>query len=127
MVQASQIVNEPEQSSGSRGTLRTSALRALVVALIPAIPIAAGFAITAGTVRAGSPKTAGYNPIAPAPPFVSRSPARQGSTVAIVREPTVMRRSAGGPPLAKLGTHTEFGSPQALWVVSRSSGWLGVI
>jgi len=38
-----------------------------------------------------------------------------------------MRSAPAGAELAQLGTRTEFGSPAALWVVSRVRGWLGVI
>ena len=38
-----------------------------------------------------------------------------------------MRAAPGGRRIAFLPTHTDFGSPQALWVVARAPGWLGVI
>src|SRR5205085_7127883 len=47
--------------------------------------------------------------------------------VALLQRPTRMRVSPGGSPLAKRPVRTEFGSPQAMWVVRRSGPWLGVI
>ncbi len=38
-----------------------------------------------------------------------------------------MRSSPGGHAYAKLGLRTEFGSPEALWVIRRAGAWLGVV
>jgi lipoprotein-anchoring transpeptidase ErfK/SrfK len=103
---------------------------AVLAALIPAVPIVAGFVITAGSVGVAKVKAAGYNAVAPAPPAVAHRtglPAGSGELVAVVLHSTTMRAAPAGRPLAPLGTRTGFGSPQALWVVQHSPGWLGVI
>ena len=38
-----------------------------------------------------------------------------------------MHAEPGGATLARIPTRTGFGSPQTVWVVARSPGWLGVI
>jgi L,D-transpeptidase catalytic domain len=103
---------------------------AVLAVLIPLVPIAAGLAITSGGARPGASTTAGFNPVAPAPRAAPRKtdlPAGTGSLVAVVLHGTTMRTAPGARLLAKLGTRTDFGSPEALWVVKLSPGWLGVI
>jgi lipoprotein-anchoring transpeptidase ErfK/SrfK len=115
------------QTSGSR--TRRWWIAALA-ALIPAVPIVAGFVITAGSVGVAKVKAAGYNAVAPAPPAVARGerlPPGSGELVAVIRHRTTMRTAPAGRPLTSLGTRTGFGSPQALWVIQHSPGWLGVI
>jgi lipoprotein-anchoring transpeptidase ErfK/SrfK len=110
-----------------------SALLSLFVALIPLAPIVAGFVITSGARPAAAAVSARLSPVNAAAPAVpakapgSTLPPGRGSLVAILRHPTTMRASAGGRGLARVGTHTDFGSPQALWVLRRTAGWLGVV
>ncbi len=46
--------------------------------------------------------------------------------MALIQHPTEMRSSPGGHAYAKVGTTTEFGSPEAMWVERLSGRWLGV-
>jgi lipoprotein-anchoring transpeptidase ErfK/SrfK len=107
---------------------RSTASRAFVVvlALIPAVPIIAGFLITSHSASAGPP-VAGYNPTAQTSRLTSQPPSEQGAMVARVLRRTVMRADPGGRKLAVLRTRTEFGSPENLLVVNRAPGWLGVV
>lgn len=105
---------------------------ALLAALIPGVPIVAGFVITAHAGAGAGAAAASYSAVklGASPPGASRRagpPAGPGALVALVLHPTTMRVAAGGRPFARLQTRTEFGSPEALWVVQRSPGWLGVI
>jgi hypothetical protein len=54
-------------------------------------------------------------------------PPGNGNLVAVVEHPTEMRSSPGGRGYAKVATRTQFGSPQAMWVVRLSGPWLGVV
>jgi lipoprotein-anchoring transpeptidase ErfK/SrfK len=56
-----------------------------------------------------------------------RLPSGRGAVVALLRHPTALRAKPGGRVVAKLGKKTEFGSPQAMWVVRHSGQWLGVV
>ncbi len=95
--------------------------------LLAVVPIVAGVALTSGTV---APQRAAYTPTA-TPPAPAKStaqlPTGPGVLVALVLHPSTMRSSPGGASLGRLQTHTQFGSPQMLWVVSRSGPWLGVV
>lgn len=97
--------------------------------LLAVVPIVAGVVLTSGTVAA---QRAAYTPTpAPPTPAPARStaqlPSGPGVLVALVRHASTMRSSPGGASLGPLQTHTQFGSPQMLWVVSRSGPWLGVV
>jgi len=126
--------------SRARRARRTLAL-AGIVAVVALVPVLAGLLIGAGSAAAPA-TTPGYTPVttgAKQPPLTAGGqrpatansadgiPAGAGALVALVRHPTTMRSAPAGPPLAKLGTRTEFGSPEALWVVSHVPGWLGVV
>jgi lipoprotein-anchoring transpeptidase ErfK/SrfK len=116
--------------------------RALLVALailVPAVPVAIGIGISLRQPGAGAATavstTAGFTPTGSAP-IASKAPATHGSQaipggtgalVALLRHPTALRATPAGPTLARLGTRTQFGSPQALWVVKHVPGWLGVM
>jgi L,D-transpeptidase catalytic domain len=54
-------------------------------------------------------------------------PPGNGPLVALVVHPTTLRSSPDGVSLTRLGTHTEFGSPEVLWVVRQTPGWLGAV
>jgi hypothetical protein len=106
--------------------------------LLPAIPIAVGIAIGLQKPAAGSAATT-TETLTPALPAASGGAARKvtpsapaipggsGALVALLQRPTDLRASAGGPSIARLGTKTEFGSPEILWVVKHVPGWLGVM
>jgi hypothetical protein len=109
--------------------------------LIPAIPLAIGIAIGlrqpgTGTAATTTSAAAGFTPVGlgagaitklKGSPAHSGAPAPSGALIAQVEHPTALRSSPQGHELARLATHTEFGSPQALWVVNRVPGWLGVM
>lgn len=118
------------QASGRRG--RRSLALAGVVALVALVPVVAGLLIGAGS--AAKPAAApGYTPLTTSAqrslkaPSTGGIPAGPGALVALVRHTTTMRSAPAGSTLAKLGTETQFGSPEALWVVSHVPGWLAVI
>jgi lipoprotein-anchoring transpeptidase ErfK/SrfK len=54
-------------------------------------------------------------------------PPGRGALVALLRRPAAMRAKPGGRVLVNLKLKTNFGSPQAMWVVRRSGTWLGVV
>jgi lipoprotein-anchoring transpeptidase ErfK/SrfK len=127
--------DSPGQTNGSRMRRAIIAV-AVLAALIPLVPIAAGFALTSGGAGSGSAGSAAFNPLVHAPPVTHAPPAARqhsglppgrGVLVAVMLHRTTMRAGPGARPLAKLGTRTDFGSPEALWVVDRSPGWLGVV
>ena len=97
-----------------------------VLALIPAVPIIAGFLITSHSASAGPP-VAGYNPAAQTSELTPQPPSVQGAIVAQVLRRTVMRASPGGRRLAVQRPRTEYGSPENLLVANQKPGWLGVV
>jgi lipoprotein-anchoring transpeptidase ErfK/SrfK len=113
-------------------------LLALVAALITVVPIVIGVAITAAKPGPAAAGGSSFRPIAPSPtaaapattttsPHSDKSAHQPGVLVALLQHATTMRTSPDGPTLARLPLHTEFGSPQAMWVVRRSGSWLGVV
>jgi lipoprotein-anchoring transpeptidase ErfK/SrfK len=107
------------------------------VALIPIVPIAIGVLIgstpsAAVTVPRYTPAPPVTTPAAqgtrtPAKTAASSIPGGSGSLVALIVHATTIRSAPGGRALDRLPTRTEFGSPQVLWVVRHTQGWLGVI
>src|SRR5262249_45545642 len=115
---------------------RWPAVLALVAALVTLVPIVIGVAITAAKPGPAAASGAGFKPdaqtstpSAPAPAADnSRRHARQPcARDALLQHATPMHTSPDCPTLAPLPLKTEFGSPQALWVVRRSGSWLGVV
>jgi hypothetical protein len=100
-----------------------------VAALVPAVPILIGIVLGSGGAGAGAATRSAFTPVKPPPPRAgSRElPAGSGTLVALVKHATTMRAAPGGRRIAGLATHTEFGSPEAMWVVKVAPGWLGVI
>ena len=126
--------NPPPSGAGRKR--RWPAVLALVAAVITVVPIVIGVAITAAKPGPAAASGSSFKPAAPSPtgstpaPTSTHSnrPARQpGVLVALLQHATTMRTSPDGPTLAPLPLRTEFGSPQALWVVRRSGSWLGVV
>jgi len=77
---------------------------------------------------APAPSTAATQSPSPAPKTVGlQLPPGRGALVALVRHPTALHAKPGGRVLAKLAMKTDFGSPQAMWVVRHSGRWLGVV
>jgi lipoprotein-anchoring transpeptidase ErfK/SrfK len=108
---------------------------ALVAALITLVPIVIGVAITAAKPGPAAATGSSFKPVAPGPTASAlqdgaakgRHARQRGALVALLQHATTMRTSPDGAALAKLPVRTEFGSPQALWVVRRSGSWLGVV
>ncbi|MFZ0042757.1 MAG: L,D-transpeptidase [Solirubrobacteraceae bacterium] len=100
--------------------------------LIPAIPIVIGLSLSGGGATANTTPTAvsHFTPVAtskaPSSPNLLLPPGK-GALVALISHSTPLRSSPGGHVYAKLGTHTQFGSPQLLWVARLSGRWLGVV
>lgn len=138
----------PDEPDAGRRRVRTR--RALLVALgvlAPAVFLAVGIAISlrqpGANVATAVTTTAGFTPVGSAASHVGSSPAASkaahrtrpslaipggpGALVAVLRHPTALRATAGGHTLTRLGTKTEFGSPDVLWVVTHIPGWLGVM
>jgi lipoprotein-anchoring transpeptidase ErfK/SrfK len=123
--------SNPSSPDASRKR-RWPAMLALVAALITVVPIVIGVAITAAKPGPAAASGTSFRPVAPAPTASTPTPAathsrRPGVLVALLVHPTTMLASPDGATIAKLPLHTEFGSPQALWVVRRSGTWLGVV
>jgi lipoprotein-anchoring transpeptidase ErfK/SrfK len=77
---------------------------------------------------APAPATPATQAPSPAPKDAGlKLPPGRGALVALVRHPTPLHAKPGGRVLAKLAVKTDFGSPQALWVVRHSGRWLGVV
>jgi lipoprotein-anchoring transpeptidase ErfK/SrfK len=77
---------------------------------------------------APAPVTAATQARSPAPKDAGlKLPPGRGALVALVRHPTLLHAKPGGRVLAKLAVKTDFGSPEALWVVRHSGRWLGVV
>lgn len=128
-----------------------SLLLAAVVGLLPLGPIVVGLLIASASVKAGSANPNGFQPVASIDAGASAAaeaksaqsrtsgpsnrsgatpealPAGRGALVAFVRHATVIRSSPGGRPVHRLGTHTEFNSPEVLWVAAPRGRWLGVV
>jgi lipoprotein-anchoring transpeptidase ErfK/SrfK len=130
------------ERDGGRRPRPGRAVLLVLATSIPVIPLLIGIAIGLEQPDAGATgtatTTAGFTPAAastaaakaPARPRGSTSPpvpSGSGALVALVLHPTALRAAPGGHTLARLATRTEFGSPEALWVVDRVPGWLGVM
>jgi lipoprotein-anchoring transpeptidase ErfK/SrfK len=103
---------------------------AAVAALIPLVPIVVGFTITSHSHAASRSISAKLSPAespAGVTPPAAALPPGPGTLVAAIRHPTVMRATAAGRPLTRIGTRSDFGSLQALWVVQVKPEWLGVV
>jgi lipoprotein-anchoring transpeptidase ErfK/SrfK len=109
--------------------VRRRPLLAGMVALIPAIPIVIALLLSSGPTTASPAAAALYRPVpARTPKSVNTLvPPGRGALVALVGRPTKMRSSPGGHAYARVKTRTEFGSPEAMWVVRMSGPWLGVV
>jgi lipoprotein-anchoring transpeptidase ErfK/SrfK len=97
--------------------------------LITAIPIVAGLLIAGGGSRVpAATASSHFKPV----PFTRTKgkpslPPGHGALVARIVHATTLRVKPSGHVVARLPKHTEFNSPEALWVVRRSGTWLGVI
>jgi lipoprotein-anchoring transpeptidase ErfK/SrfK len=118
---------QPIAGTGKRRVL------AAVAALVPLVPIVAGILMTSSSVPARAAGGLTFIPSAlskfnPSVPLQSTAlPPGSGALVALLKHPTTLRTAPGGRPLARLPNRTEFGSPEALWVLERRGAWLGVV
>lgn len=89
--------------------------------------------LTAGQSPLPTVRISPFKPVlAPKTPAAAPAPAHPvppgpGTLVALVTHSTTMRAAPGGRPIARLGTKTEFGSPEAMWVQKNIGAWLGVV
>src|SRR5438105_2877419 len=96
---------------------------AAVAAAVPLAPIVAGAVITSSTVHAQTASGLSFTPsllnkLKPPPRSASPGvPAGPGVLVALVTHGGSLRTAPRGKTLTKLPIRTEFGSPEALWVV----------
>jgi hypothetical protein len=124
-------VSESGDTSRASGRTRWWLLAGVLLAAVPAIPIVAGLVAGSSSVRAEAVSGNTYLPVAPTLPpptsHPSTRPHESGSLVALLKRSTTMRTTPGGRRLARIARRTKYGSPQALWVVRHSGGWLGVI
>jgi lipoprotein-anchoring transpeptidase ErfK/SrfK len=116
--------------SDPRSSLRP--LLAGIAALVPVIPIVVALVLSSGGRAGAVPAVAPPSPFKPvAVPKAAVTnlllPPGNGALVALVQHPTEMRAAPGGRVYTKVATHTEFGSPEAMWVVRLSGPWLGVV
>ena len=126
----------------SRRSLRP--LATAIAVLVPLVPVLVALlmggsggsaAVLTNAVTVPAPKfapapatSATTQPPAPSSqPAGLKLPPGRGSLVALLRHPAAMHAKPGGRVLAKLKLKTNFGSPQAMWVVRRSGTWLGVV
>jgi lipoprotein-anchoring transpeptidase ErfK/SrfK len=113
-----------------------------VAVLVPLVPILVALvmsgsggsaAVLTDAVTVPAPKFAPApstkaTPPSPEPtPTGLQLPPGRGALVALLRHPAALHATPGGRVLAKLGMKTDFGSPQAMWVVRHSGRWLGVV
>jgi lipoprotein-anchoring transpeptidase ErfK/SrfK len=136
---------EPE---AGRGPPRRRAVLVALAIVVPVVPLVIGIAIGLRQPGPGAATTVtttqGFTPIASnsagpanatararaggsASPGIAAAPGGSGALVALLLHPTSLRGTPGGHPLTQLGTRTEFGSPDALWVLTAVRGWLGVM
>src|ERR1700722_15239992 len=127
--------NRPDsgpEGSGGRSPRRRLALAGLL-GRAPLLPIAIALFISGGgAANAGTTTTSAASTFKPLVTKVSPLrnlliPPGKGALVALVQHATEMRSSPGGHVYAKVPLRTEFGSPEAMWVVRTSGPWLGVI
>jgi len=118
----------PQALTGSRARLAAAGLAALV-ALVPIlIALLLGGGDGAGA-SATARARATFIPVAAVPLTTPNLllPPGPGSLVALVQHATAMRSSPGGHAYTTVPMRTQFGSPQAMWVVGLSGRWLGVV
>lgn len=136
----------PEKPDGGRRRVPPRrALLALLAMLVPALFLAIGITISlrqpASGVATAVTTTAGFTPVGLGATASSHTPSKvphraptsapipagSGALVAVLQHPTALRAAPGGHTLTRLGTKTQFGSPEVLWVVAHIPGWLGVM
>jgi lipoprotein-anchoring transpeptidase ErfK/SrfK len=134
-------LNEPAPPASRRRRRPLAAAGALAV-LVPLIPIVVALSLGGGggtAVALTNAVTVPAPQFAPAPGTATptarakpkqpslRVPGGKGTLVALVTRRAAMRSEPGGHVFAHVGARTDFGSPNAMWVVKRSGRWLGVI
>jgi lipoprotein-anchoring transpeptidase ErfK/SrfK len=119
----------PSTTEPSRRARAALAAGAAVIPLVPiVVALVLGGASGGATAQTANSATV-FRPVAvpkaSAPSLLV--PPGPGALVAVVQRGTQMRSRPGGHAYAKLSLHTEFGSPEAMWVVRTSGRWLGVV
>jgi L,D-transpeptidase-like protein len=113
-----------DHHEGRAAPTRRHVLIALGVLAAGGALLAGGLAVTSGSGSDGQGPVRHFSPQPSAP---ARSQAGHGYLAARLTEPTVLRARPRGRGLARVGTRTQFGSPQVLAVVRQRGSWLRVI
>jgi L,D-transpeptidase catalytic domain len=119
----------PTSGSGGDGTL-TVARVWIGLAAIAVASVALSVAVDRSDSLAPQPPHWTYRPTRArvfVTPRAPQLPPGSGALIALVVHRTALRSAPDGRSLARLGTRTEFGSPEVLWVVRHTPRWLGVI
>jgi hypothetical protein len=92
---------------------------------------ALGACFVAQTALGSTPPDTHAEAVAFEPPAAltpkAQRPRPQGHRLAVVRRELAISDRPGGPSAGRLGTSTEFGSPQVLGVAASRGDWLGVV
>jgi len=118
-------MSSPEEGAPGTTTAWVWRLAAAIAVALPALPILAAILITSGQVNAAR-RASTFVP-AQTRGGSSSLPAGSGALVAVLIHATELRSAPAGRALAAVALKTNFGSPNAMWVVDQSPGWLGVI
>jgi lipoprotein-anchoring transpeptidase ErfK/SrfK len=106
-------------------------MRRALLAAAGAVAVAVPLAIVDGTgtreVEARKLSATTHRPHGPHGPHAYARAQAQGQPVAVLTRGTVLRASPGGRVLAKLGRHTEWGTPTVLAAIGERGGWLRVM
>jgi hypothetical protein len=99
--------------------------------LLPAAIIVVALLVVGGgsKVKAGDASPSTFDSVGRAPVAAhhNRLPPGTGALIGEVLVPTKLRSAPRGRVVARIGTRTQFGSPDVVAVVKVSSGWLGVL
>lgn len=96
--------------------------------MVVAIPVVAGVLIGGGSSLPVATARSHFKAVPATHAQSGQSgPAGHGALVALVTRATPLRTAPSGRRLTLLPKHTEFGSPEVLWVVRQSGPWLGVV
>ncbi len=120
-------MNEPPTQLPDTPRRWPTRLLALGRASIALIPIVAGQLLATGGAGAAAPAPR-FTPVQQRSAITKpASRSVHGALVALLAHPTTLRANPGGVRLAQVPTRTGFGSPETMWVVAQTPGWLGVI
>jgi hypothetical protein len=94
---------------------------------IPSVRAAVATKLTAAGFPTRSGGSASSRAAPPEPPAAPEPRTPRPRRVAVVRADLALSDRPGGPPGARVGPSTEFGSPRVLGVAARRGDWLGVV